>query len=331
MTTASAGTSPRIGKSSPALLAFRWSELNGKDRHGNTRAGIGRPADKRASHAFPRLIFGSRSGGDMVDEQDEYEGDFEGIDFSSEDWISADIALKETVELYATVRDGDRSRAERDAVGTLMHRLMAGRLFARSDDWQYSRHHRELNPELAEFIEPHTTIGGPDYVIAPSYWQQLDTAQRALELPEEDRIGLHSAFVDWVAGDIEFMSVLPTAEGISCSMSITAHAYRLCFNRSGLPGAKRVLGNTGGVSPTLPPLLDRRGAPRKYDWEAAICAVLAKANCDPDGLPEGYGAQAKIGKMLSEWFALQPSGEPVASEIGARAAKIVQAIESHRK
>ena len=76
---------------------------------------------------------------------------------------------------------------------------------------------------------------------------------------------------------------------------------------------------------------EKRGARRKWDWEGAICEILAHANYHPDGLPDGYGAQAEIGRMLANWFRIHQDGEPAPSEIGTRAAKIMQAVESHRK
>lgn len=75
---------------------------------------------------------------------------------------------------------------------------------------------------------------------------------------------------------------------------------------------------------------ERRGRPRKWDWEGAICAVLAEAQRNPDGLPTGYGAQTQVGNMIRQWFLDNQDGEPATSEIGQRAAKIMQAIESHR-
>jgi hypothetical protein len=66
------------------------------------------------------------------------------------------------------------------------------------------------------------------------------------------------------------------------------------------------------------------GRPRKWDWEGALTSVIQVANT-PDGLPEGYGAQAMIERAIADWFAHTAGSTPPESEIRKRAAEIVRA------
>lgn len=68
------------------------------------------------------------------------------------------------------------------------------------------------------------------------------------------------------------------------------------------------------------------GRRRKYDWEGALIGVIALAN-SPDGLPTGYGAQAKIERMLAGWFQKTHGVEPSSSELRLRARRIVNEVE----
>jgi hypothetical protein len=54
-------------------------------------------------------------------------------------------------------------------------------------------------------------------------------------------------------------------------------------------------------------------------------AVIAVAQ-EPDGLPTGHGAQARIEEMIAAWF-MDQSGEcPASSQVRQRAAKIMRML-----
>lgn len=63
------------------------------------------------------------------------------------------------------------------------------------------------------------------------------------------------------------------------------------------------------------------GRPRKWDWEGAF-AQLAVVAQHPDGLPTGPGAQAKIEKILADWFVSETGDSPASSQIRQRAQKM---------
>jgi len=75
---------------------------------------------------------------------------------------------------------------------------------------------------------------------------------------------------------------------------------------------------------------EKRGRHRKWDWEGALLAVIAKANTS-DGLPEGFRAHAEICKIMTEWFEKTQGGSPASSEIGSRASRILDGVNSDRK
>jgi len=64
------------------------------------------------------------------------------------------------------------------------------------------------------------------------------------------------------------------------------------------------------------------GRPRKWDWEGAF-ARLAVVAQHPDGLPTGPGAQAKIEKILADWFVSETGDSPASSQIRQRAQKMM--------
>ena len=68
-----------------------------------------------------------------------------------------------------------------------------------------------------------------------------------------------------------------------------------------------------------PTVSDQRGRPRKWDWEGALAHVAAVLSCDPDGLPEGRGAQAKIERVISGWFIDETGDTPSEGEVRNRA------------
>jgi hypothetical protein len=63
----------------------------------------------------------------------------------------------------------------------------------------------------------------------------------------------------------------------------------------------------------------KRGRPKKWDWEAALAHVAAVLSRDPDGLPEGRGAQAKIERVIADWFVETAGEAPSEGEVRNRA------------
>jgi hypothetical protein len=134
---------------------------------------------------------------------------------------------------------------------------------------------------------------------------------------------------EWIVGDFEHYQSVEGGDRqhvIIWGVEVADDAVKHLFDKSQIPVEEQRAAATLRSE-------ERRGAKRKWDWEGAICSVAARANT-PDGLPSGHGAQAEIGRMLAEWFRDNQDGEPVASEIGARASKIMEAVEGlsgHRK
>ena len=63
------------------------------------------------------------------------------------------------------------------------------------------------------------------------------------------------------------------------------------------------------------------GRPRKWDWEGAF-GHLAVAAQHPDGLPTGPGSQAKIERIIADWFIAETGDCPATSQIRQRAQKM---------
>jgi hypothetical protein len=136
--------------------------------------------------------------------------------------------------------------------------------------------------------------------------------------------GLGTTYADWVSG--EFLCEGQMHAGSHTEVAVWA--YDVFIERRGIPligGESNPSSADGSVSNGKG---RRRGRPRKWNWDEAIYAIIAEAN-KPDGLPDGYGAQAEVGRMLAQWFRDNQNGEPASSEIGARAAKIMAAISEH--
>lgn len=75
------------------------------------------------------------------------------------------------------------------------------------------------------------------------------------------------------------------------------------------------------------PAINRGGRPKKWDWEGALIHLIAIAN-KPDGLPEGERAQARITRLMLEWFAANSSdgNTPAESEAKSRARRVMEAL-----
>lgn len=221
-------------------------------------------------------------------------------------WISARAAVAELAEVYhADMRD-TFAEARKAAITGLIHNLTHRRCEARAKRWGvYFR--RKSGKIIAVNSETHGCK------IQAGFWRYC------FEAPD----GYH----DWIAGEFycgaslsasQTTSVMATAEGVEFDRRT------LPVIGSTLPRSKAETARLGQVEPK------RRGRTPFWKWEDAICAITAIANL-PHGLPDGHGAQAEIGRMLAQWFRDNQDGEPASSEIGARAAKIMTAIDAHRK
>lgn len=239
------------------------------------------------------------------------------------------IPLRDAVAEIAAIYEGKMrcpiAEANDLALGAIVRRLSLGIATAYAKQWSLQ----------VEWKPRESWASGSDgEALAMEFWLCFEQATDFV---------LH----DWVAGEFAFYR---EAEGESHGFMGFAHLLQV--SRTGLPiiddglplgaGDRASLAFHHANQPsalgsaiqahTVKVVEERRGRKRKWDWEGAICAVVARANL-PDGLPEGYRAQAEIGRIMADWFRdHDPNGNsPVPSEIGLRAAKIVEAIESARK
>jgi hypothetical protein len=104
------------------------------------------------------------------------------------------------------------------------------------------------------------------------------------------------------------------------------HLEGMCFEFSAIemmaPGTSDLTGLR--ALEKLRPRRSEVGRPRKWDWEGALTEVIKVANT-PDGLPDGYGAQASIERAIADWFASTAGSSPPESEIRKRASDILRA------
>ena len=68
------------------------------------------------------------------------------------------------------------------------------------------------------------------------------------------------------------------------------------------------------------------GRPPKWDWEGALAFIVSQAQ-QPDGLPTGPGAQARIEEIMASWFTEETEDAPAPSQIRLRAARIMETLE----
>lgn len=188
---------------------------------------------------------------DIYDEAEELDFDWE-----TEEWVLAGQALRDAIELYAGARDGDRKRAERDAIAALMRRLQAGDLWARAPKWWQSLEFHNVVPELQDELAGYRASYLEHDLLSPSFWQNLEEASRwQLEKPEVDWIWSHTE-IDWVAGDFSFHMETKVEKGPMKLTVVMGRALGVCFNRTGLPTTQRigiVTNGDGGKSHKKPP------------------------------------------------------------------------------
>lgn len=231
-----------------------------------------------------------------------------------EEWIPLRQAVVEVAQVYSRFMLCEPAAALETAQAAIVRRL--NYLFAdsRASRWMLIFHKQGDTPEWRQDNQD-----AP--VIPVTFWSIYERA----DIVFAD---------DWIAGEIAFSCTgrdevddwAPDAFGFAVGVEVTRKGLPLIGddNSNGSISNARFRGIEQIIE-------ERRGARQKWNWEGAICAVLAMANNDPDGLPVGYGAQTRIGQMLRQWFLDNQSGEPASSEIGLRASKIMQAIESNRK
>jgi hypothetical protein len=66
------------------------------------------------------------------------------------------------------------------------------------------------------------------------------------------------------------------------------------------------------------------GRPRKWDWDGALIEMIRVAELD--GLLQGPGTQARIAKLLSDWFVMTAGDHPPESQIREYASRIARAV-----
>jgi hypothetical protein len=176
----------------------------------------------------------------MMEEDQEDDGSAFNFDWDTEEWVLAGDALRETIEFYASSRDGDRVRAERDAIAALRHRLENGELWARSPKWKVALAYSGVvdDPIFDGMRVPQVVEGDGDYAIGPQFWWNYEQAER-FEARGEEWVEA-STRMDWVAGDLEYRTWTRVDKGPMTSVTNEAYAFGLCFNRTGLPTTQRI-------------------------------------------------------------------------------------------
>lgn len=215
-----------------------------------------------------------------------------------EEWIPLREAVAEIAEIYHDALKGDYAQARLAGIELIFRSLKYKDCIARSITWG-------VLVSRSESRLVHTSSSKKSGPLIPySFWSNLEPTDVS----------------DWVSGDF----VSSNKRGLASTWDMYATGVEIL--RPTLP----MVGGRKALESRILPAKARRGRPRSWDWEGAICAVIARANT-PDGLPEGYGAQAEVGRLIGQWFRDNQRGEPAQSEIGARAAKVMAAIEASRK
>lgn len=223
---------------------------------------------------------------------------------NSDDWIPIRKAVAELTAIYHEAFNSEYSAARAAAIAALMRSLAMGYTQSQSHSWFV--HYLRISGNSRFF-------GNKDYgdSIIRTFWRYCN------ELPP--------IYTDWVVGEFHVERPIEGRLG-----GISAWAIDVFVNRQTVPLIGSAEKPTRVITLRNLPSVERRGRPRKWNWDGAMCAIIAKANA-PSGLPEGYGAQAEIGRMLAKWFSENQNGEPTPSEIGLRAAQIMTAIDNSRK
>lgn len=98
--------------------------------------------------------------------------------------------------------------------------------------------------------------------------------------------------------------------------------------QKGITRIRGRLPNSARTDQTVPKAAKNKGGhPGKWNWEGALIYLIALAN-QPDGLPEGRGAQTRIVELIADWFAATSNDgdTPAPSEIKKRARSIMEEL-----
>lgn len=236
-----------------------------------------------------------------------------------EDWIPLREAVTEVAKAYAPFMFCDPAGSLETAQLAVLRSLHFGLAASRAPKWILTFHEREGDPGTRE-----DQLSGVE--IPLYFWGVYQNAETVVA---EDWIAGHYSF-SWNGNHSTTPPEEPAPEdGVyAFGMAVGVEVTRRGLPLIGDGNFAGMLAEAGGDVPRL--MRETRGRTRKWDWEGAMCAVIAQANT-PDGLPEGYGAQAEVGRLIGQWFRDNQRGEPAPSEIGARAAKVMAAIEASRK
>lgn len=182
---------------------------------------------------------------------------FIGLDLESEEWVPAGQALSETIDFYASVREGDRFEAERDAISAFLHRLAHGEMLARSHRWYHGLKHSVVSDdaELLQALAPTEKSDRETEFIETGFWWNLSEIERERKEVEADTgapFMVDSVKCNWIAGDFDFFSHMIVEGDAIKSIEVHGFAFGVHFNRKGLPTFSR-------FSPGAP----RVGSPRK--------------------------------------------------------------------
>lgn len=143
--------------------------------------------------------------------------------------------------------------------------------------------------------------------------------EKNFQLPKEFWGGW-SMIPDWVHGDFSSKFQLRGRDEYWKAIGVT-------FEPISIEALARSAKNSAAESHLAAKV--QNSAPRrekKHDWEGALIHVIAWAN-SPDGLPTGYGAQAKIERSMACWFQKVYKREPAPSELRKYAKRILNEIE----
>ena len=168
--------------------------------------------------------------------------------------------------------------------------------------------------EWGQSDEPHA-VGAGFFVFAEDIDWEGGTL--SADISEPNPTDLQHLFWD---SDNHLVSAFAKAEFI-------ATLSGMCFRWDNIemlqPGAEMDTAKIGSPGPGK----GRIGRPRTWDWEGALTYLLGVAQ-HPDGLPTGPGAQARVEKLIAEWFMEMTGNSPAPSQIRAWAQKIMRSLKS---
>lgn len=168
--------------------------------------------------------------------------------------------------------------------------------------------------EWSQSDEPHA-VGAGFFVFA----EDIDWEGGKLYTEVSDQSSTDLQHLFWDA-DEHLVSMFAKAE---FAASLSGMCFRLDNIEMLQPGAELDAAKGAPQAPSK----GRIGRPRTWDWEGALTYLVGIAQ-HPDGLPTGAGAQAKIEKLIADWFISMTGNSPAPSQIRAWAQKIMGALKS---